>query len=193
MENFNLNQEDFTFVQLDEKIHDTKFKTKPIGYLRDAWNRFKKNKASVVAAIVILIIVLYGLFYPFCTDKKLDESNAEYSYMRPRNMLLEEYGIWDGTYDKDGTIASYAHFYGIGVGSLYRPDNTSTIFKLEDALGVEYNPVKKINKIYYDDEDRQYINFEVNQYYELGFVFDIVSKAEYEKILAWQEETGIQM
>ncbi len=46
----------FEFVQLDDHIYDTKFETKPVGYLKDAWNRFKKNKASVVAALIILFV-----------------------------------------------------------------------------------------------------------------------------------------
>ncbi len=49
--------EKFRFVQQNEKLHDKEFKTKPIGYFKDAWSRFKKNKASVVAAIVLAIII----------------------------------------------------------------------------------------------------------------------------------------
>ena len=33
--------------------HDQKFDTKAVGYFGDAWNRFKKNKSSVVAACVM--------------------------------------------------------------------------------------------------------------------------------------------
>ena len=52
--------EKFRFVNQDERIHDKKFDDKPIGYFKDAWLRFKKSKASVVAAIIILLIVLYA-------------------------------------------------------------------------------------------------------------------------------------
>ena len=48
-------REEFKLVQLDERIFDTKFETKPVGYFRDVWYRFCKNKASVVAGIFILI------------------------------------------------------------------------------------------------------------------------------------------
>ncbi len=43
---------------------DEEFKTKPIGYYKDAWIRFKKNKASVVAAIIMLFLVSLALFGP---------------------------------------------------------------------------------------------------------------------------------
>ena len=55
-----LTAEDTAFVQTDDKIYDQKFEGKPIGFFRDAWMRFKQNKASVVAAIIILFIVLVG-------------------------------------------------------------------------------------------------------------------------------------
>ena len=67
-----LTPSDFEFVQLDDTIYDTRFETKPVGYLKDAWNRFKKNKASVVAAIIILI-----LFLIFRNKKKKDKSEDE--------------------------------------------------------------------------------------------------------------------
>ena len=43
----------FEFAQKDAVIHDKKLATKPRGYFADAMLRFKKNKSSVVAAIII--------------------------------------------------------------------------------------------------------------------------------------------
>lgn len=56
-----LTAEDFAFVQVDDKIYDQKFEGKPIGFFKDAWLRFKQNKASVVAALIILFIVLMAI------------------------------------------------------------------------------------------------------------------------------------
>ena len=36
----NLTKDDFTLVQLDAKIHDKKFDTKPTTFLKDAFRRF---------------------------------------------------------------------------------------------------------------------------------------------------------
>ena len=41
-----ISPEKFEFVQLDARIHDTKFETKARGYFADAMIRFKKNKSS---------------------------------------------------------------------------------------------------------------------------------------------------
>ena len=49
-------QEKFKFVQLDQEIVDSAFETEPIGYFKDALIRLRKNKASVVAFYIILVI-----------------------------------------------------------------------------------------------------------------------------------------
>ena len=44
----------FAFAHKDERLHDTKFETRPISYFEDCLRRFLQNKASVVAFIIIL-------------------------------------------------------------------------------------------------------------------------------------------
>ena len=51
----------FTPVNKDRVLTDQKFDTKPVGYLTDAWRRFKKNKGAVIASFIILIIVLFAI------------------------------------------------------------------------------------------------------------------------------------
>lgn len=187
-----LPQGSFEFVQLDERIHDAKFETKPVGYLKDAWNRFKKNKASVVAAIIIILIVLFGIIYPFTTTKKLSENNVEYSLMRPKNEFLSKFGICNGQYTKKGTLSSYAQDYGKAVLYLYRPDNTDQVFKLSELEDLQFNPVKGI-KSKYQAEGLNYIEYKVDQYLEKGYERVQVTREEYEEMLKWQEESGYQL
>ena len=52
-------KEKLVFASSEGRLHDKELVTKPISYFRDAWNRFKKNKASIAAAIVIAILGLY--------------------------------------------------------------------------------------------------------------------------------------
>lgn len=54
----------FEFTQLDEKIFDKKFETKAVGYFGDALRRFVKNKSSVIAFIILVIIILFAIFAP---------------------------------------------------------------------------------------------------------------------------------
>ena len=57
----NISAEKFEFVSSDRRLGEKGLETKPIGYLKDAWNRFKKNKGSVVAAIIIGILILFSI------------------------------------------------------------------------------------------------------------------------------------
>ena len=48
---------DFVLAQQDKKIHDTKFETKPTTFFKDAMKRFVKNRSSVVAAGILLLVI----------------------------------------------------------------------------------------------------------------------------------------
>ena len=63
----------FHLVQNDEQIHDVEFKTKPIGFFMDVWLRFIKNKASVVAACIIILISIFAIFGPNMNEYKYDQ------------------------------------------------------------------------------------------------------------------------
>ena len=43
----NIPKEKFQFVKQNDTSHDKKLDTKPVSYLKDAFSRFKKNKASI--------------------------------------------------------------------------------------------------------------------------------------------------
>ena len=58
-------QEKFVFTQLDASLHDKKLETKSRSYLADAFLRFRKNKSSVIAAIIIAFLLLYAIIAPF--------------------------------------------------------------------------------------------------------------------------------
>lgn len=60
----NIPADKFRFVEDVSRFHDQKFETKQISYFHDAFNRFCKNKSSVVAAIIIFCLVLYAIFVP---------------------------------------------------------------------------------------------------------------------------------
>ena len=51
-------REKFEFANKGERLSDQKFEDKPISYFKDAWLRFRRNKASIGATIIIIFIVL---------------------------------------------------------------------------------------------------------------------------------------
>lgn len=90
-----ISAESFQFVQKDEKIHDLKFETKPVGFLKDALYRFTKNKASIVAACVLLVLVIYAIVGPFITKYDTSYSDAHFKFCAPKSELFAWAG-WDG-------------------------------------------------------------------------------------------------
>lgn len=91
---------EFEFVQKDEKIHDLKFETKPIGFFKDALLRFSKNKASIVAGVVLLLVILFAIFGPFITKYPTSYTDANFKFCSPKSTALAWTG-WDGTKTKD--------------------------------------------------------------------------------------------
>ena len=63
--NENLKKEKFVLANREDLKYDQAFETKPIGYYKDAMNRFKKNKASVVAAVILLFLILMAIIGPW--------------------------------------------------------------------------------------------------------------------------------
>ncbi|MBO5772947.1 MAG: hypothetical protein J6R37_04015 [Clostridia bacterium] len=86
-----IDKEKFEFAQRDGAIRDTKLETKPIGYLKDAMSRFKKNKSSVVAAFIILFLVIYAIIVPIAFANNYNTSLGdnlflEYGKLLPKQM-----------------------------------------------------------------------------------------------------------
>lgn len=93
---FEITKDDFTFVQKDEKIHDTKFETKPTTFAKDAFKRFCKNKSSVVASFIIGIIVVLSIFVPVFSNGNVSKNIPEQRYLEPK-LFNAGTGFWDGT------------------------------------------------------------------------------------------------
>lgn len=68
-----ISKDKFQLVQSETIIHDAKMQTKPIGFFKDVLLRFSKNKASVFAAAVILIIVFFAICGPAMNEYTFNE------------------------------------------------------------------------------------------------------------------------
>lgn len=188
----------FEPVNKDKQIFDQRIETKPVGYLMDAWRRFKKNKGSVVAAVIILLLLLFAIIAPFCTPYQMDEADGYYKQARPKvpSQNNTGSGFWDGTYVKNQPYQDYINFIGIGIGSMY--DGTDKPFDWNAVEECEYNPIKKLLKSYQQEltiEGKKVIQdrfeYRIDSYYEVGFIsVEGLTMEEYENILAWEQETG---
>lgn len=192
MENKTLQQispEKLQFVQIDERLHDVEHKTKPIGYFMDAWIRFRKNKASVAAAVIILLVILLAIFGPFVSEYEMFEVDGIYAKVRPKNELLGVPGFWDGGYTKKLNNKYLIYFTAMGIGAADTDGSGQTWAEGEQD---EFYPLIDMSETYVSEEV-EYRDGRVDSYLSVGFRYIQITTDKYDEIVAWQEETGIQV
>ncbi|MDR1193386.1 MAG: ABC transporter permease [Peptococcaceae bacterium] len=86
----------FELAQTGE-IKDEVFHTKPIGFYRDALQRLRKSKASMVSFWIIVIIILLALIVPNITGYTYMEQDTSKKNLPPKIPGLESLGIADGS------------------------------------------------------------------------------------------------
>ena len=79
------------------EIKDEKPKTKPIGFYRDALQRLRKSKVSIVAFWMISVVILLALIVPEVTGYTYTQQDVNRINLPPRIPLLEDIGIADGS------------------------------------------------------------------------------------------------
>ena len=189
----NIPKEKFAFVHHGEQISDKKFEDKPIGYFKDAWIRFRKSKASVVAAIIILCIMLYSVLMPLLiTSHDATFMCSTYAKKPSRVTWLRDFGIATGGVDRNTNEAGYIKLLAIGAGA---QSGKGEAVSLKEGMNSPYQPVMHTGTPYTQEMGKKttYYPITVDTYLEVGFLYTSVEQAEYNRILAWQEQTGIQV
>ena len=196
MEKNQIPKEKFAFVNTGSHISDVKFDDKPIGYLRDAWNRFRKNQASVIAAIIIICIVLFALVVPAVSNMDNNFMDNYYAKKAPRNTFLRQFGICDGGTKRNFSERGMIKEVAIGMGA--EDVNGTGDITLEQGMESEYQPILNTGSevVTLDaakKEKKTFNGARVDAYLDVGFIYRSIKAEEYEDILAFQEETGIQV
>ena len=184
----NIPKEKFEFADRGDISHDKKFDTKPIGYFKDAWLRFCKNKASVVAAVIIVIIILYALITPLCGIPEF--MDTYYARMAPRNIALSSIGIAQGGATNDYNERTLILNYSLGIAA--EDADGSGEITWEEGLDSYYQPVLKVKGSTRNSGSTVY-TVKVDSYLAVGFLYRSIPQSEYADIMAWQEETGLQV
>lgn len=92
-----LNMPDDAFERVYvEDIKDEKFQSKPIGFYKDAMQRLRKSKVSVLAMWMISIIILLAIIVPEVTGYTYTQHDVAKMNLPPRIPYLEDIGIADG-------------------------------------------------------------------------------------------------
>ena len=190
-----LNSEMFEFVNLNERLTDVKFDDKPVGYFKDAWIRFRKSKAAVVATVIILLIFLFSIVAPLFTRNPATFMDTYYAKKGPYISSLRGIGIADGGVKKDfsemGLIAKVA----IGMGA-EDWEGTGKV-TLEEGMASEFQPMLYISDPYIQidatKKEKKYFHGKIDAYNEVGFIYKSVEQDEFQRMLAWEEETGLHL
>lgn len=173
---------EFEFAHKDESIHDTKFETRPVGWLEDSVKRFAKNKASVVAFIILVIIGLFSIIVPIASpmtyvsksDFPTGFKDKIFETVLPRvSSNAPKLGFWDGT--RKETLANEYHSY------LYNDSNYSVV-----VGEVEITKTRIGSKIYYTYST-------LIDTYAVGTKVVNISAEEYSKLVHFEQEKGISM
>ena len=115
--NENIDPSMFEFVQNEKKISDTKMSTKRISYFKDALIRFCRNKASVTAFCIIILLFLFAIFIPMIASntytKTVNDNNAKYYQKLLPKINEAGTGFWDGTKVETIGAATYKKYKAI--------------------------------------------------------------------------------
>lgn len=174
-----ISKEKFVFRSDASNIHDQKLETKPVTYFQDALHRFSRNKASIVATVIIGILVIFAIIGPLFTPYTVAYEDKYYAFVQPKSELFYDLGIpfWDGGVEK--TVNEHTYKY-------YRA--------MEQELGVKIimnEPVESI-KDYLGKQTKMY-TFRLDTYNSVGAKFVLLSTKEYQALQAYQDEYNVQV
>ncbi len=167
-------KEKFAFVQKEERIHDEKLKTKSISYFGDAWIRFRTNKSAVIAFSLIVLLLLFAIIVPFVSNYTVAFRDGYYKTVLPKCSWFAGTGFWDGGRNEKQSEAGYQYLNAIGQES-----GDSAIMSVKES--------------FQDSTGAVYYNLRVDTYNMVGYVYVNLSEAEYKDLMAYQDETGIQV
>lgn len=190
--------EKFKFVNEGQRLKDVKFDDKPVGYFKDAWLRFRKNKGSIVAGIIILLIVLFALTMPLFIHRYDDTfMDVFYAKKPPRNLTLAKIGVAEGAVTRDFSEPGLVRAVAIGVGAEDREGRGDV--SVAQGLKSYFQPMKHIGESQTYSEIKGakpktvFTKCSIDTYLEVGFLYKSIEQSEYNRIRAWEEETGLQI
>ncbi len=178
-QDYKISSELFTFRKTDGNIHDTKLETKPMSYLQDAFHRFSRNKAAILATFIIGFLVLFGIFGPMLTPYTVKYEDISYAYALPKIQFFYDNGIefWDGGKDMVQSEAFYNEYRAI---------------EIETGRKVFIGDVERIEEKYMGKPRVRY-SFRLDTYNSAGVKFVYLTDAQYKQLQAYQDETGVQV
>ncbi len=180
----NISKDKFQFADNSDIMHDKKLQTKQMSFFQDVFHRFAKNKSSVVASIIILVLVLFAIVGPFCVNPNYAEAYTtdtllvNYKFLKPKLAFLEGSGIWDGSEVMEVSENKY---------NLYRAmeleRGTKIIYEVLETRTTT-DAFKRVSTLY---------TIRVNTYTSIDTFTQTLTWDEYKALQDYQDRTGIQV
>lgn len=183
-QDYNISSEKFKFRTKDVNLHDTKLETKPVSYFKDALHRFTKNKASIVAAGIIGLLVLFAIFAPLFTPYTVSYSDTTYKYVLPKNELFYNLrlGFWDGCKTRTMNKIDYDLLRAI-----------EEELSGEEKFEVIRSEVKEVETTSLSGKTKVMYKMRVDTYNVVGVTYQLMTPEQFQTIQEYQNETGIQI
>jgi hypothetical protein len=178
-QDYQISSEKFVFHTTEGNLHDNKLETKPVSYFQDALHRFAKNKASILATVIIALLVVFAIVAPIFSPYEVSYSDGYYRFISPKNPMFYDLGIhfWDGGAEKEVNKATFDLYRGI---------------QQETGRNVIMTEPKVTAEVYMGKTTELY-NFRLDTYNAIGVVYKDISTKEYQAIQAYQDANGIQV
>lgn len=175
-----IDKELFEFTKNDPTVSAMNEVLSPqVGYFRDAWRRFQRNRSSLVSLCVLGLLILFCVFAPLLTPYTLLDKDSVYANRRPYLRVFDGSGFWDG-----GRVNEFTESNRDYLNAIAQETGLNPIIKTKKSYD-RISSSGKPNKIY---------RLRVDSYKEVGVVNGIsLSKADFEKVCAYQNETGKQV
>ena len=176
-------KEKFKFANKNKDLHDKAFETKPVSFFHDSWNRFAKNKSSIVAGIIILIISLFAIIEPIVDPKAHVDAiqypsgfqDTNFALARPYNSIFANTGWWDGK--QEATIGEDDYnLLRFTDSNHQRVELIEEVVESYTIVGLEFNTTK-----YKVDKDT----------HAVGCKYVTLSKDEYENLVQYEKDNDI--
>ena len=178
-EEYQISKEKFVLANENKKLKDKELVTKPISFFHDAFNRFCRNKGSIVAAIIIGILALFAIIAPICSPYTVGYSDTYFKFCLPKNPLFAETNFWDGCEEKNVNEMTFLRYYAIGVETGHNA--------IKNQKYSTYVTKDSRNK------DVTMYKYRFDTYQQTGVIFKQITLSEYAQIQAYQDKTNIQV
>ena len=179
-QDYKISSEKFVFCADNANLHDKKLETKPVTYFRDAFNRFCRNKGSILAAIVIIGLILFSIIGPIVSPYTVEYKDENYKFCLPKTNLCYNLGLgfWDGGKNGDN-LNEYTYIMHLST-------------QIEIGRPVIMSEVETVTEEYMGKETVSY-TYRYDTYNEVGMKLILLTDEEYEALQKYQDEKEIQV